>query len=145
MLASGLNKPGNLMGIDNQQFIEKIVQLAEQNDDIEVLWLYGSRAKGQYTTHSDFDLAIAYKDFSLPPLDKYTRPHAQALDWALILSLPENRVSIVDINRVPVYLAFNIVEYGKVIYKQGTPRVYLEQDRIYSQFEYQQLEEKYSG
>ena len=126
-----------------EEIIAKLIQLARQDDNIEVMWLYGSRAKGSYTAQSDFDLAIAYKDFSLSDFNRYTRPYEQALEWAMDLSLPERMISVVDINTVPIYLAFNIVAYGKVIYSQGTPRPYIEQNRIFSRFEHQQLEEKY--
>ncbi len=124
--------------IDN--LLVKIQALAFKNQDIEVIWLYGSKASDTAQEHSDYDLAIAFKQFNLPLFEKYIRPHELAIDWAQTLNLPERKISIVDINAVPMYLAYNIVEYGKVIYQTGTAQAYKEQNRIYSQYEYQTLE-----
>ena len=38
-------------------------QFAEQNPDILIVWLYGSRAKGNAHRLSDYDLAVAFKSF----------------------------------------------------------------------------------
>ena len=38
---------------------ESIPQLAAENSDIEVVWLYGSRARNTHRPDSDIDLAIA--------------------------------------------------------------------------------------
>lgn len=123
-----------------KQIIESILNLCVQNFDIEVVWLYGSRVNERGGTSSDFDIAIAFKNFNLPIVERFLRPNELAIEWAAKLGLAENKVSIVDINLVPVYLSFNIVEYGKIIYQTDTLRAYREQDRIYSQYEFQMIE-----
>lgn len=50
-----------------------IQQLAEQHADIVAVWLYGSRAQGRARQDSDYDLAIAFNDFSLDALARYVR------------------------------------------------------------------------
>lgn len=120
--------------------IHSIIQLATQNDDIEVVWLYGSRAQQTEHQTSDYDIAIAFKNFQLSDFDRYLRPNELALEWAIQLTLPSDKLSIVDINQIPVYLAYNVVEYGKIIFQQASPRAYHEQDRIYSMYEYQMRE-----
>jgi predicted nucleotidyltransferase len=94
----------------------KVAELAEKNDDIEVLWLYGTRAKGCATEISDYDFAVAFKNFGLSVSDKYLRPNLLAMDWSALLNIEESKLSVVDINAVPAYLGFNIVEYGDVLY-----------------------------
>jgi len=118
----------------------QLIELAEQNDDIEVLWLYGSRAKNSYSDASDYDLAVAFKDFNLSVSDRYLRPNLLAMDWASALMLDESKVSIIDINTSPVYLTFNVVEYGTVLFQEPTMRRITEQNRIYSQYEFQMIE-----
>lgn len=39
----------------------KIIALATEHSDIEVLWLYGSYAKGTSHAGSDIDLAVVFK------------------------------------------------------------------------------------
>ena len=122
------------------QILALIKKLAADNSDIDVVWLYGSRAQGNCVEDSDFDLAIAFENFELSPTNALLRPNELAMDWALSLGIPEDKLSIVDINRCPVYLAFNVVELGSVVFETGTMRVYKEQNRIYSQYEFQMIE-----
>lgn len=117
-----------------------IQQLAEQHADIAAVWLYGSRAQGRARQDSDYDLAIAFNDFSLDALARYVRPHSLALDWAGALQLPESQVSVVDINQAPIYLAYQIIDTGELIYSDGSARPWQEITRINSLFEYQQRE-----
>ncbi len=128
------------MQVNHELILSEIISLASQHDDIEVLWLYGSRATGSYHSASDFDLAIAFKNFDLTPSDKLSRPHELSMDWALILNIPTDLISVVDINSIPVYLGFNIVEYGEIVYQESSSRSYKEANRIYSQYEFQMIE-----
>jgi len=43
--------------------LESLEELTSSNPDVEVLWLYGSRARGQASTNSDYDLAVAFTDY----------------------------------------------------------------------------------
>jgi len=124
----------------NDGVIEKLIELATINEDIEVVWIYGSRAVGTQKVHSDYDIAVAFKNFSLSSLDKYLRPNTLAIEWCQETGLSSEQLSVVDINQAPVYLAFNVVEYGKVIYQAKTARAFTEQDRIYALYEYQKRE-----
>lgn len=117
--------------------LQNIEQLAKQNSDIAAVWLYGSRAQGRARQDSDYDLAIAFNNFSLNALARYVRPQMLALDWALALHLPEQQMSLVDINQVPIYLAYQIIDTGQLIYSDGSARVWQEIARINSLFEYQ--------
>ncbi len=122
--------------------IESIINNAIKIDDIEVMWLYGSQAKGTAHEHSDIDIAIAFKNFDLSDIDRKLRPEELSLIWSDELNLPDGKLSIVDINTVPVYLAFNIVEYGRVINSKNKMRELKEVQRIYSQFEYETIEHR---
>lgn len=131
--------------IITEYVLSQIITLSEQNTDIETVWLYGSRATGSTSEHSDFDLAIAFKSFKLSATEKFLRPNELALDWSLATSLPEKLLSIVDINLVPVYLGFNIISDGKVIYNTGTARAINEENRIRSQYEFATMEKSLMG
>ncbi|TYK65336.1 type VII toxin-antitoxin system MntA family adenylyltransferase antitoxin [Colwellia echini] len=122
--------------------LDSIVKHAKSNKDIEVIWLYGSQAKGTAHEHSDIDIGIAFNNFKLSDLDRKLRPHELSLIWSEQLNLPEGKLSIVDINTIPVYLAFNVVEYGSVIYSKNKSREFKEIQRIYSQFEFETIEQQ---
>jgi len=120
--------------------LEHIINNAINGDDIEVMWLYGSQAKGTAHEQSDIDIAIAFKNFNLTDLDRKLRPQELSLIWSDQLNLPDGKLSIVDINNVPVYLAFNVVEYGKVLSAKNKGRELKEVQRIYSQYEFETIE-----
>lgn len=122
--------------------INSIVSLAKMDDRIELVWLYGSRAQGSHHQESDFDLAVAFNDHSLSALALRTRPECLAIEWAEHLHLPLNKLSIVDINRIPIALAFNVIEYGELIYNNNPLLFHKELNRINSMFEYQLIESK---
>ena len=126
--------------------LKKLTDKTLLDNDIDVVWLYGSQAKGTAHSKSDVDMAIAFKNFSLSELDRKLRPQELNLIWSEQLNLPDRKLSIVDINTVPVYLAFNIVEYGKVICSKNKIRELKETQRIYSQYEFETIEhEKMRG
>lgn len=124
------------------RILNKITLNASLADDIEVIWLYGSQAKGTAHSQSDIDLAIAFKNFNLSELDRKLRPQELSLIWSEQLNLPDGKLSIIDINTVPVYLAFNVVEYGRVICSKNSAREFKETQRIYSQYEFEMIEHK---
>lgn len=124
------------------KLLNKLTLKASQIDDIEVMWLYGSQAKGTAHSESDIDLAIAFKNFTLSEIDRKLRPQELSLIWSEQLNLSDGKLSIIDINTVPVYLAFNVVEYGNVIYSNNNAREFKEIQRIYSQYEFEMIEYK---
>ena len=128
--------------VQSADIIKAVTELAAHHEDIAALWLYGSQSKGTALPHSDFDFAVAFNNFKLSPTDKYLRPNELALEWSDMLKIPSDKLSIVDINQAPIYLCYNIIETGKLLYHQGDARVWHEQDRIYSQFEHQQIENR---
>jgi predicted nucleotidyltransferase len=73
----------------SNDLLPHIEQLAKQNSDIDTIWLHGSRAQGLARQDNDYDLAVAFNDFSLDVLARYVHPHSLALDWASALHLPE--------------------------------------------------------
>jgi predicted nucleotidyltransferase len=82
------------------KIISTIKQLAEQNPDILIVWLYGSRAKGNAHRFSDYDLAVAFKSFiKNDPLEKRLRPECLALDWQQALAF----LTPVGMNRNTAY------------------------------------------
>ncbi|WP_051480015.1 type VII toxin-antitoxin system MntA family adenylyltransferase antitoxin [Catenovulum agarivorans] len=123
---------------------ESIPQLAAENPDIEVVWLYGSRARNTHRPDSDIDLAIAYKNFKLDPLEKVSRPVITASDWQAALNT-QVKISVVDINQIPIYLAFSVISEGKVLYSNNDYRMYKEEDRIMALYEYQMIQSQKRG
>ena len=119
-----------------ENLTQQLIDLARATPEVLVLWLYGSRAKGNAGPLSDWDLAVAFTPVKLAdPLDNRLRPELLALDWQRALQLPEGTLSVVDINLCPIPLAFAIIDANTPLYSRDEGRRLQEEARIMSQME----------
>lgn len=100
-----------------------------------MLWLYGSRAKGNAQRDSDYDLAVAFEHFPVNEWDKRLQPELLAQQWAEQLQLDEDMISLVDINHIPLPLAYGVITSGKVLHTKDKLRLAREENRITSMWE----------
>ncbi|WP_444677478.1 type VII toxin-antitoxin system MntA family adenylyltransferase antitoxin [Halomonas sp. E19] len=124
---------------DSTNLQDALAELAARSDEIAVLWLYGSRAKGTATPRSDYDLAVGFRNFETDPLERRLRPELLAQAWQDALGLPEGQLSIVDINLAPLPLAHVIIRTGRVLQANDRLRVIREEQRIGSMWEIDHL------
>lgn len=128
------------MSLNEDRIQQQLSELAAAHPEVAVLWLYGSRAKGNATEASDWDLAVAFDPVKLPDtldslLERRLRPELLALDWQRALGLTEGQLSVVDINQAPIPLAFAIVDANRVLFCRDQGRRLSEEARIMSQME----------
>ncbi len=116
--------------------LNKIQQLANENTAIEVLWLYGSRARQQATEKSDYDLAICFKDYIEDPIDRRLRPELLALKWQKALGIS---LSIVDFNQASLPLAYTVVQDNFLIFSSNDYRRMVEEQKVMSKWEIDHL------
>lgn len=117
------------------EIILKLSQFAAENQEVIVLWLYGSRANATHRINSDYDLAIAFKTFLSDPLETRLRPEMLALTWQSELQFGENQLSIIDINQVSISLANEVIQCGSVLFCRDEMRLWQEEKRINSRME----------
>lgn len=67
--------------MDFKQLKIQLIQLAKAHDDLELLWLYGSYAKGNAHAKSDIDLAVVFKIWESDIIERRLRPELLALEW----------------------------------------------------------------
>lgn len=116
--------------------LNAIVELAAKNTEVEVLWLYGSQARGSAAKNSDYDLAIAFKNYITDPLERRLRPELLALQWSKALGI---KLSMVDINQASIQLAYTIVQDNYPLYSDSDLRKMTEEQRIMSKWELDHL------
>ncbi|MDD5753469.1 MAG: nucleotidyltransferase domain-containing protein, partial [Methylococcales bacterium] len=92
-------------------------------------------ADNTFHENSDYDVAIAFNRFLTDPLEKRLRPEILVLEWQSLLKLNEYTISIVDINQVPIVLAYEIIQYNNVLFCRDEKRLWREENRIYSRME----------
>lgn len=119
--------------------ITQIIDLAKHVESVEVLWLYGSRARGLATRSSDYDLAVAFSE-AYQAEDRHARVEELRYRWSQ--RFPEQEISLVDVTLAPVPLAYNIISDGYVLFCRNDFRLHSEEHRIWSLWSEYQSEHK---
>jgi len=109
--------------VNEKAIIKTITRLAAADNNIAVVRLYGSHAKGCARPNSDFDLAVAFNAFPNNPQEERLQPELLSQDWADALGLADEYISVVDINHIPIQLAMSIVEFGRPIQVNNETRL----------------------
>jgi len=117
----------------------RIIELAKQHDDIEVLWLYGSYAKGTAHEYSDIDLAVVFKSWQENALERRLKSELLALEWQKQLQLQEGELSVLDMGIASIPLAMSVLTTGKLLLSKNASRQLQEQQRIMSKWEIDHL------
>ena len=84
---------------------DRIIKIIEMFHPQAKIYLFGSRAKGDYTTTSDLDIAID-AGTAMPLIDK-----AKIFSMIDTLNMPQ-KTDIADFHRVPLALQENILKHG---------------------------------
>ena len=118
-----------------KQLLPQIIQLAKENKNIELLWLYGSYAKGNAHEKSDIDIAVVFKTWEKDLIERRLRPELLAIEWQNKLHLSENELSVLDMNNAPIPIAMSVLKSGDLLLSKNKSRQLQEQQRIMSKWE----------
>lgn len=91
-----------------QFVIEKAVQMLNPKQ----IWLFGSRARGDFRPRSDVDFAFEFDDLSN---SAYWPEFCAELDDSVPTLL---HLDLINLNQANLLLKKNILAHGKVIYKR---------------------------
>lgn len=100
--------------------LSQLKQLAEQNAEVSALWLYGSRARDDHSSDSDYDFAVSFYSRASTPIEAGLRPENLRVTWQEQLDRGIV-LSIVDIDRIPTPLAVNVIDDG-ILLLDKTPK-----------------------
>ena len=120
------------MNLDQQTALKAIKTLASNDLDVEVLWLYGSRARQTAQKDSDYDLAVAFKNYVNDPVERRLRPELLAIQWQNKLGI---KISIIDISQASLPMAYTVVQDNELVYCNNHYRLMVEEQRIMSKWE----------
>lgn len=121
--------------MDFKQIKSQIIQLAQDDNNIELLWLYGSYAKGTAHKNSDIDLAVVFKTWEKEVIERRLRPELLALEWQQQLNLKDGEISILDMSIAPIPIAMSVLKSGHLLLSKNRSRQFQEQQRIMSKWE----------
>lgn len=122
-----------MINIENVQ--TQIIQLAENDENIELLWLYGSQAQGTAHEKSDIDLAVIFKTWEQNIVERRLRPELLALEWQRHLKLKEDELSVLDMGIAPIPIAMSVLKSGQLLLSKNNSRQFQERQRIMSKWE----------
>lgn len=97
-----------------------VPQILEEAPYIDVLILFGSRARGSDTEASDWDFAVLYNEEMRKQYQKGSWAWLRL--WTIlerVLDLPEDKIDLVDLRTCSDVLAHCIAQDGKVIYEKN--------------------------
>lgn len=115
--------------------LKQIISELRHNDAVEVAWIYGSRADKTNRVDSDYDLAVAFADFLSDPTDRRLRPEVLALELKAVTGLPDNMISVVDVNLASLSLGYSIASNCIVLKGENTSRCMTEEIRMLALWE----------
>ena len=83
--------------------VERIIETIKKHPKTVAIYIFGSFARGEEKPLSDVDVAVILKE-----PDKW--------DEADIGSLYSRKVDVVLFHRLPVYIQYEVLKYGKEVY-----------------------------
>ena len=101
--------------MDAGRLVEALRRVAERYPQVRLVYLFGSHAEGRASPASDVDVAIVTAEYRVIP-------HLVA-DLARELGVPEERISVIDLESAPPSLIATILKRGvKVVDRGGEER-----------------------
>ena len=113
----------------------KLLELTQQNDEVEVMWLYGSYAKNNAHCNSDVDLAVIFKTWHEYIVERRLKSELLAMHWQKVLNLNEDELSVLDMGIAPIPIAMSVLTTGRLLFSKNSARQLQEQQRIMSKWE----------
>jgi predicted nucleotidyltransferase len=111
-----------------------IVRAIQTFAAVDAIYLYGSRATHTERPNSDWDIAVLFSDYEHAVTRRLLRP--QMLEAFLERSLHAyGKISVVDLEAVPVYLQVSILSKALKWYDRGVPHVRRVEQGILSTWE----------
>ena len=103
--------------VNQAEYLNKIIQMAEGNGEIASVWLYGSRARNTHSNTSDYDIAVLFSSFISDPLERRLRPEQLSMEWSQAC---RQEVNIVDISLVHLPLAMTVLNDNQLLFDGNT-------------------------
>lgn len=121
---------------DESEGIEEIGELKELLKDysVKLTYLFGSRSCGEETKFSDIDIAVLFEEESDKRID--------SLRADLIELLKEDAVDLIDLERAPPRLKYNVVKEGEALVGEDDSTEF-EVKTMNEYFDFRPLERRY--
>ena len=106
------------MLMNKDEWQKRIAQIPQAMQDLKLLILFGSRARGEHKPDSDWDFAVLYEERSaqkdISSLLKIYTLLEQALE------IPEDKIDVIDLKECSPILAHYVARDGQLLYERET-------------------------
>lgn len=117
-----------------EEMLEMIIASICRYAKVDAIYLYGSRARNTIHSNSDWDIAVIFTDYESNELERLVRPQLLEAEVESALKLYQ-KISIVDLEIVPIYLQMSILNHGIKYFDRNVPHVKRVEQSILSKWE----------
>jgi len=104
-----------VMGLNRETLSKMLSSYFSKYEEVDVAYLFGSRARGDFTEESDLDFAILLSRNFNDPYD-FVRLIA---DLAMALGVKDEKINLVVLNDASLELAYKVISEGIIIYERN--------------------------
>ena len=101
---------------------DKITPLAEQLPNLQMLILFGSRARGEHRPDSDWDLAISYDEANRQThIKEISNDYLTSLSiLSELFEINRDLIDLIELDRCSPLMKYQVARDGKLIYEKNT-------------------------
>jgi predicted nucleotidyltransferase len=86
--------------------------------EVDLAYLFGSRARGDFTEESDYDFAVLLSKNFKDPYDLLKLIH----DLAMALGVKDEKVNLIVLNDASLEMAYKVISEGVIIYERSVEK-----------------------
>ncbi|MGB9740253.1 MAG: type VII toxin-antitoxin system MntA family adenylyltransferase antitoxin [Candidatus Bathyarchaeia archaeon] len=106
------------MGLNREKLSERLSLSFSKYGEVDAAYLFGSRARGDFTEESDLDFAILLSRNFNDPYDLVRLIH----DLAVALGVKDEKINLVVLNDASLELAYKVISEGIIIYERNVEK-----------------------
>ncbi len=101
---------------------DKITPLAEQLPNLQMLILFGSRARGEHRPDSDWDLGISYDEANRQThIKEISNDYLTSLSiLSELFEINRDLIDLIELDRCSPLTKYQVARDGKLIYEKNT-------------------------
>ena len=107
-----------IMVLNREKLSERLNPSFSKYGEVDVAYLFGSRARGNFTEESDFDFAVLLSRNFNDPYDLVRLIH----DLAVALGVKDEKINLVILNDASLELAYKVISEGIIIYERNVEK-----------------------
>ncbi len=107
-----------IMVLNREKLSKRLSPSFSKYGEVDVAYLFGSRARGNFTEESDFDFAILLSRNFNDPYDLVRLIH----DLAVALGVKDEKINLVILNDASLELAYKVISEGIIIYERNVEK-----------------------